>query len=97
MQAIPLLPGARRYAEERMFAGGLERNREYFGRWLTFAPEVTAEEQALLYDPQTSGGLLLAVAPERVDALRAACAERGQETWTIGEVLAGSGIEVVSA
>jgi selenide,water dikinase len=95
--AIPWLPGARRYAAERMFAGGLGRNRDYFGQWVTFAPEVTPDERALLFDPQTSGGLLLAVPPDRVEPLRAACRERGQATWAIGQVLAGTGIEVVAA
>ncbi len=94
LEAIPLLPGARRYSALRMYAGGLGRNRDYFGPRVTFAPEIEPADRALLFDPQTSGGLLLALAPDRAEALQTACAARGQETWIIGEVLPGSGIEV---
>ncbi len=88
---LPWLPGARRYAEARMFAGGLGRNQDYFAPHVDFGPGVDYFTQALLFDPQTSGGLLAALAPEAVGAFRAVCAE----TWLIGEVLPGSGIEVV--
>jgi selenide,water dikinase len=94
--AIPFLPGARRYADMRMYAGGLGRNRDYYSPWVTFAPEIEPEERNLLFDPQTSGGLLLALAPDRAEAFQAACAERGQESWIIGDVIPGSGIEVVA-
>lgn len=97
LEAIPFLPGAQRYSALRMYAGGLERNRDYFGPRVTFAPEIEPVDRALLFDPQTSGGLLLALAPDRAEAFQAACAARGQETWIIGEVLPGSGIEVVVA
>ncbi len=96
LAAIPFLPGARRYSQMRMYAGGLGRNRDYFSQWVTFAPEIEAVDRALLFDPQTSGGLLLALAPDRAQAFQAACAERGQESWIVGAVIPGAGIEVLA-
>jgi selenide,water dikinase len=48
-----------------------------------------------LHDPQTSGGLLAAVAPAQVAAFFDYCGARGQEAWIIGEALEGEGIEIV--
>jgi len=49
----------------------------------------------LLFDPQTSGGLLLAVPPQRVEALLARASEQGQDLWIVGEVIEGDSIEVL--
>ena len=49
----------------------------------------------LLFDAQTSGGLLLAIPPQHLSHFAEACAERNQDYWVIGEVLSGSGIEIV--
>ena len=46
----------------------------------------------LLFDPQTSGGLLLGVPPEKLDAFIARAREMGQAAWVIGRVEAGAGI-----
>jgi len=48
----------------------------------------------ILWDPQTSGGLLLAVPVERWPAFEQACQERGQAAWVVGQVSNGYGIEV---
>jgi selenide, water dikinase len=52
-------------------------------------------EQMLLFDPQTSGGLLLAVPDEKLDALLTQAAAADQSLWLIGEAVAGEGIEVL--
>jgi selenide,water dikinase len=49
----------------------------------------------LLWDAQTSGGLLLAIPAARVDDFMAACANHEQRAWVVGEVVEGEGIEVV--
>lgn len=93
--ALPWLPGARRYAEAWVFPGGSERNEAYFGRWVTYTRALPNWEQRLLHDPQTSGGLLMAVsaeaAPVALDRLRAA----GEGAWVIGTARAGQGEIVV--
>ncbi len=93
--ALPFTLGARRYAQEFTFPGGASDNRLYFGGQVDFAASLQEFEQMLLFDPQTSGGLLLAVPPERHEALLARAAQLGQPLWTVGETLEGEGIEVL--
>src|SRR5204863_1880902 len=93
---VPLLPGARRYAETGMSFGGLERNRSYFddGKKVRF-DGVDDALRTLLLDPQTSGGLLVGVPSAHAPAWQRACATRGVRSVQIGEVTAGSGVIVV--
>jgi selenide,water dikinase len=60
-----------------------------------YAPQIDEASQMLLFDPQTSGGLLLAVPPEKLAPLLDAAARAGQVFWEVGEVVAEEGIEVV--
>lgn len=85
---VAYLPGAIDAARGKFFSGGMMNNREFLQGCIGFAAEVPEEFQALLYDPQTSGGLLAAIAPEAADAVRAALKRRGVEAQLIGEVLA---------
>ena len=74
--ALPLLPGARELARQGITTGGQRRNQAYVADYVDFsrAPEDIA---AIAFDPQTSGGLLMAVPPSRVDALVADLKRRG--------------------
>ena len=62
--AVRYLPGAEQAAREGFLPGGLKNNREFLGDCVGFAEAVPQEFRDLLFDPQTSGGLLVAVAPE---------------------------------
>lgn len=62
--AFALLPGAIDAARQGMIPGGLKNNRDFIGDCVSFAPGVPEENRALLFDPQTSGGLLIAIAPD---------------------------------
>jgi selenide, water dikinase len=64
LAAVPLLPDALEAVREGMIPGGLKNNREFLGDCVGFAPNVPEENRALLYDPQTSGGLLVAIAAD---------------------------------
>jgi selenide, water dikinase len=92
-EALSWLPGARRYAEAWVFPGGSERNEEFYSPWVTYTPERTLAvwEQRLLHDPQTSGGLLIAVAPESLPALAAQLEAGGDAAFVIGTVVPGAG------
>jgi selenide,water dikinase len=95
--ALPWLPGARRYAEAWVFPGGSERNEEFYGPWVAFGPktELAAWEQRLLHDPQTSGGLLIAVVPEALPGLVERLHAGGDGAYEIGTVVPGAGEIVV--
>ena len=92
--AIPFLPGARYYSELEMYPGGLDRNREFVLPHVTFAAWIDAPNRALLFEPETSGGLLIALAPDRAQAFIAQAEVDGLFARLIGEVNAGSGIAV---
>jgi selenide,water dikinase len=64
VDAVPLLPGALDYARQGALAGGLKNNREFASCAVEKSCETAPELENLLYDPQTSGGLLIAL-PER--------------------------------
>ena len=90
-EALGWLPGARACAEAGFAPGGTTRNQEYFGRWTTLAPDLDAVAETMLHDPQTSGGLLMAVAPEQSQSLLDALLEAGEAARLIGEVVPGTG------
>jgi selenide,water dikinase len=92
---IPFLSCARIYAERGTFPGGSADNRMHFGPHVTFPPDLDEPAQMLLFDAQTSGGLLLAVPHEKVDDLLTRAKEIDQPAWVIGEVVEGEGIEVL--
>ena len=85
---IAYLPGAIEAARGGFFSGGLANNREFLDGCAGFLSAVPEEFRALLLDPQTSGGLLAAVAPESAAAAMAAFERRGIPARNIGEVLA---------
>lgn len=92
---IPFLSCARKYAEQWTFPGGSADNRLHFGDYVHFDDGLSEMEQMLLFDAQTSGGLLLAVPAEKLAAFEKRAAELGQPVWVIGEAQAGERIEVV--
>ena len=94
--AFHWLPGARHYAQGEFFAGGLWRNVEYFGQWVRFSGAFEEFEQNLLYDPQTSGGLLLAVGPDSAKDLLRDLIDRGDDAAIVGTVTAGNGSILVA-
>ncbi len=64
MNAIPLITGLDKYLEKKSVPGGTNRNWASYG---TKVSEITERTRQLLCDPQTSGGLLVSVAPDAVD------------------------------
>jgi len=88
--AVPLLPRAHEAAERGAIPGGSERNVAAVADAVAFADAVDGTTRLLLADAQTSGGLLIAVAPDRADALVAALGREGTLTAAvIGRVVAG--------
>ncbi len=87
---VPRLAGVTELARAGHLSGGLRRNRDATARHVAFDPGVPDEERCLLADPQTSGGLLLAVPPAREGALASALERRGVTAWTVGRLTDGA-------
>ena len=98
LNQIPLLDGATTYAADFIFPGGTSNNKMYYEPEVAFAPGLPEERQWLLWDAQTSGGLLLAVPANRLDDFLSICRSdgRAQPAWVIGQVTTGHGIEVLA-
>lgn len=92
---MPFLRGAQRYASQWIFPGGSSDNRLYFGEHIHFSESLDEHLQMLLFDAQTSGGLLLSVPPDHLPAVMDKAAQLGQPLWQVGEVTAQAVIEVV--
>jgi len=86
---LPFLPGAERYSKDGLVPGGGKRNESYYRSFVGSAVEVERWKLNLLYDPQTSGPLLAAVAPSHAGALVAAFRAAGEPIWIVGEVRDG--------
>ncbi len=88
--AVPLYPDTAAMAASGMIPGGAYRNRDYFQKWVRRTEEGPGgdERQIIFYDPQTSGGLLIAVSPERAPLLGAALKKKGVGNDCIGRIIA---------
>jgi selenide,water dikinase len=88
--AIALLPGAKDFAREGISTGASGRNWAGYGDRVKLGPRIGDAEKALLTDPQTSGGLLVACAPSACDeVLKIFRADGFEEASMIGEIVAG--------
>ena len=91
MENLPALDHAREMTAEGMVPGGTARNLEAASAVTTYAADVTPAERILLSDAQTSGGLLLAVRPERLDDLLTALKQEGTPSMAvIGRLVEGA-------
>lgn len=81
-------------ARRDSFPGGTYRNRDFYGFQVRFGPTLEELPRLMLSTPETSGGLLAAVSPGKIDRLLELCARESQAIWVIGRVVEGKGIEV---
>jgi selenide,water dikinase len=88
---LPLYPGARALAERGVTCGGAQSNQRAYLEKITSARPLTAAEQELLFDPQTSGGLLCALPPAAAERALAALRDAGVPAAQIGEVVPRDG------
>lgn len=85
--AILYLPGALEAARDGFLPGGLKNNQDFISDCVRFAASVPQEHRDLLFDPQTSGGLLIAISAESVDAAISALDRQGISARRIGRVV----------
>lgn len=92
---VPILEGALAYARMGATSGGTTRNRLYLEERVRMRRTLPKEMLDLLYDPQTSGGLLIATPPAQAREMLARFNAIGQDAWIVGEAIEQAGIEVV--
>ncbi len=97
--ALPAFEGALEAFREGIIPGAVERNREFLGAGLQVGPGVDEALVHLGCDAQTSGGLLIAIAPDRLEDLKQALAQRGVDAFIIGKFVSPSAglIQVTNA
>lgn len=91
---VPFVRCARKFAELGTFPGGGLDNRTYFGKRVSFDARIDEAGRMMLFDPQTSGGLLLGVPRSQLEGVKARAVELDQPIWEIGKVMEGRGIQV---
>jgi selenide,water dikinase len=91
---IPVLPNARKYAEQMIFPGGAYDNRRYYEALVMFAHELEEAQKMVFFDPQTSGGLLLSVPAKSAAVFEAEMRRMGGAFWLVGRVVEGEGIRL---
>lgn len=93
---LPLLPGTLDYAGMWLFPAGANHNRSAFECRVRFAENLPEEFRMMLFTPETSGGLLICVASDRLNLLQRLMNETDREIWVIGEIRTGEGLEFVT-
>jgi selenide,water dikinase len=92
-QAVPLLPGVRALAGQGFVTGASGRNWAGYGREVALPAGFAAQDQDLLSDPQTSGGLLVACTPAALDAVLAVFARHGfRQAAVVGHMAPAAGV-----
>ena len=93
-ELIPFVSGAQEYAAQFEFPGGAFDNRLHFGDHVAVPKSLSDEELMLLFDPQTSGGLLISINCDSLDEFRSEAEKQGQPVWVIGDVVEGNEITI---
>ena len=89
---VPMLPGVLEYASQGIETGGAQRNREGLAGRIEMPSSIDPAIERVLYDPQTSGGLLIALPPKAADAVVAQLRDDGGTGAIIGEIQSGTGV-----
>lgn len=94
-RAVPLLEGALELASQGMLTSGDKTNREYVGADVEITETVDQNMIKLLFDPQTAGGMLIAIAEEKSEALLRSLNEHYPKARAIGHVLSESPRKII--
>jgi len=89
---VPLFDGVVDYIRKEMISCALRRNKEYASQYLEVAKNISQEMENVFYDPQTSGGLLIAIGEEQGEGLLSRLKKKGiKDAAIIGKVISKSG------
>jgi selenide,water dikinase len=93
---VPFFGGVFDYIRQGMISGAIERNKEFASQYVTTSPGVSEERETVLYDPQTSGGLLIAINPKDAEELVSRLKKKGiDHTSVIGKVVSKSDGQII--
>lgn len=93
---VPVFDGVFEKLQQGMISGAIERNKEFASLYVTTSPGVSEERETVLYDPQTSGGLLIAIHPDSADELVSRLKKKGIDFATvIGSVVSKSDGQII--
>lgn len=81
---VPRIDGVTELIAKGLVPGGTRRNEDHFGQWVRFASDIDEVKRTLLFDAQTSGGLLICILPELAEGLEKELTERGVPSNRIG-------------
>ena len=94
LRAVPLLAGAETYVRGAFIAGGSADNRHFFAPRVRFEESIDEYARMLLFDAQTSGGLLLCLPPDAAASFLEQARAEAVAAWVVGGVEPGEGIDV---
>ena len=83
--SIPFFPGVMDFLKKKVFPGGLGRNRDFYSPMVEFKGRIPDYKRNILFDPQTSGGLLIALSPEASEKM----VKRLRKTGVTGATIVG--------
>lgn len=92
MDNLPAMDGALEYARQKQIPGGAGRNKLYLQKHVEFRYELDEDQYEIIFDPQTSGGLLIAVPSQDANKLARELKSRSVAYWIVGDVIEGKGI-----
>jgi len=92
---LPWISCAEKYAKQFTFPGGAFDNRLYYEKYIEYNSNLEDWETMLLFDPQTSGGLLMGINEAKVKDFMNKAENMGQDMWDIGKVIEGNLIRII--
>jgi selenide,water dikinase len=95
LSSIPVIEDALEYAAMGLVPGGARANRQFYLPHVEYQVHISPEMQDILYDPQTSGGLLVFVAQEKVNKLLDNFKKEAVPAYLIGEVTDQSSAKII--
>lgn len=93
---LPFLEGAKALAKDGYLPGGAAKNRAFLAAHIQVSGEISDEVQGLMFDPQTSGGLLIAIPEAKADALERELRIEGCSFWAVGRLKEKRGSSVIT-
>ena len=84
---LPVFPEALEYADEFLLTAVAQQNRNHVGRHVRFDPEISFAMQEVMFDPQSSGGLLIVLPADQAESLLADIQALGVPAAIVGEML----------